>query len=61
LVFNGILIVWQVIAQDGDFYGGWCTPEIEGGDRGFKGGMLRVSLAYKMKIDVGPGPGTWGW
>ncbi|UZJ54361.1 hypothetical protein CBS101457_003681 [Exobasidium rhododendri] len=28
----------QVQAQEGDFYGSWITPEITGGQRGFKGG-----------------------
>ncbi|PWN89342.1 DUF427-domain-containing protein [Acaromyces ingoldii] len=28
----------EVAAQEGDFYGSWITPEITGGDRGFKGG-----------------------
>lgn len=28
----------EVTAQAGDFYGGWITPEITGGERGFKGG-----------------------
>ena len=28
----------EVQAQDGDFYGGWITSWISGGDRGFKGG-----------------------
>lgn len=27
-----------VQAQEGDFYGSWITPEITGGERGFKGG-----------------------
>lgn len=25
-------------AQEGDFYGSWVTPEITGGEKGFKGG-----------------------
>ncbi|EPQ31704.1 uncharacterized protein PFL1_01037 [Pseudozyma flocculosa PF-1] len=28
----------EVVAQEGDFYGSWITPEIHGGDKGFKGG-----------------------
>ena len=28
----------QVVPQEGDFYGSWITPEITGGDKGFKGG-----------------------
>ncbi|PWN28504.1 DUF427-domain-containing protein [Jaminaea rosea] len=28
----------EVTAQEGDFYGSWVTPEITGGERGFKGG-----------------------
>jgi len=28
----------EVIPQEGDFYGSWVTPEIQGGERGFKGG-----------------------
>ena len=27
-----------VLRQEGDFYGGWITSWISGGDRGFKGG-----------------------
>ncbi|MBW0468933.1 hypothetical protein O181_008648 [Austropuccinia psidii MF-1] len=28
----------QVVAQEGNFYGGWKTSEISGGERGIKGG-----------------------
>ncbi|CAO1633387.1 unnamed protein product [Jaminaea pallidilutea] len=28
----------EATAQEGDFYGSWVTPEITGGERGFKGG-----------------------
>lgn len=30
----------EVKAQEGDFYGSWITPEITGGDRGFKGATM---------------------
>jgi hypothetical protein len=36
------LTISQVASQEGSFYGGWITPEITGGDRGFKGGMLQL-------------------
>ncbi|KAG9305957.1 hypothetical protein G9A89_016610 [Geosiphon pyriformis] len=29
----------KVNAQEGDFYGGWITSDIDGGERGFKGGL----------------------
>jgi mRNA-decapping enzyme subunit 2 len=56
-----ILTAWQVIAQDGDFYGGWRTSEIEGGDRGFKGGMSRGVITCVTESHLFSGPGTWGW
>ncbi|CCF54913.1 hypothetical protein NDA11_007393 [Ustilago hordei] len=35
----------EVKAQDGDFYGSWITPEITGGDRGFKGAPSEASTS----------------
>ncbi|PWN51249.1 hypothetical protein IE53DRAFT_57570 [Violaceomyces palustris] len=32
----------EVQAQEGDFYGSWITPEITGGDKGFKGASAAV-------------------
>ncbi|POW19311.1 hypothetical protein PSHT_04819 [Puccinia striiformis] len=28
----------EVVAQEGNFYGGWKTSEISGGEKGIKGG-----------------------
>ncbi|KAN0061603.1 mRNA-decapping enzyme subunit 2 [Thecaphora frezii] len=33
----------EVVPQEGDFYGSWITPEIHGGDKGFKGGPAASS------------------
>ncbi|KAJ1032486.1 hypothetical protein NDA16_000510 [Ustilago loliicola] len=35
----------EVKAQEGDFYGSWITPEITGGDRGFKGAPAEASMS----------------
>ncbi|SPO24917.1 related to decapping enzyme [Ustilago trichophora] len=35
----------EVKAQEGDFYGSWITPEITGGDRGFKGAPAEASTS----------------
>ncbi|TKY85165.1 hypothetical protein EX895_006245 [Sporisorium graminicola] len=35
----------EVKAQEGDFYGSWITPEITGGDRGFKGAPSEASTS----------------
>ncbi|SNX82333.1 related to decapping enzyme [Melanopsichium pennsylvanicum] len=35
----------EVQAQEGDFYGSWITPEITGGDRGFKGAPAEASTS----------------
>ncbi|SPO22744.1 related to decapping enzyme [Ustilago trichophora] len=35
----------EVKAQEGDFYGSWITPEITGGDRGFKGAPVEASTS----------------
>ncbi|GAK62859.1 DCP2-domain-containing protein [Moesziomyces antarcticus] len=35
----------EVMPQEGDFYGSWITPEITGGDRGFKGAPTEASTS----------------
>lgn len=45
----------EVQAQEGDFYGGWITPEITGGDRGFKGGACNdISSDRPATINLHP-------
>lgn len=58
----------QATPQEGDFYGSWVTPEITGGDKGFKGGEYAqctlidfphfTHLALTCFVS---GAGTWGW
>ncbi|EST10105.1 NUDIX hydrolase domain protein [Kalmanozyma brasiliensis GHG001] len=41
----------EVKAQEGDFYGSWITPEITGGDRGFKGAPEQAASTSALERD----------
>lgn len=44
----------QVGVQEGDFYGGWVTSNIQGKMKGGESHDMKAVLT-----DLGPG--TWGW